>query len=224
MGFSDPFKRPSVTDYAIALFTLVLAIVSYFQWKEIHHGGKDTRILAEATLASSRAWVDPEQIVLGSPIEAGLPLKYQIRLVNAGKEPAIGVVWNLKSFGVPYIGGDSTNGSSSLFNVGENGTCAGLDPDPKRGTVLYPSGNANFWLPLSIPDTLENRSLLEAIKNRKQSLMIEGCFAYITAGQKHTSSFRFFLRDIPGPSFASKQGSQSAAWNFNMALSGNHTN
>jgi hypothetical protein len=216
-GLSGLLKRPSITDWAMAAFTLVLTVVSYFQWREIHDGGKDTHKLAEATLAGSRAWVAPEQIVLLSPTESGLPLKYQIRLVNPGKEPAIGVAWNLRPFGIPYVPQENP-----FSYIGGNQTCSNLKPDPQRGVVLYPSGTTDVWLPLNIPDALENQLLLKAIQNKEQTLVIEGCFAYLTATQEHTSAFRYFLRDVPGPSFLTpKQGRPTPAWNFNMALDGN---
>jgi hypothetical protein len=91
--------------------------------------------------------------------------------------------------------------------------------------VLYPFGSGNFWLPLAIPDTPENRSLITDVSQKNKSLLIEGCFAYITETKKHTSAFRFLLRDVPGTSFiANKSGEMVPAWNFNVALSGNDAN
>lgn len=41
-------RRTANATIAIAFLTLVIAIVSYFQWQEIHSGGKDTHDLAVA--------------------------------------------------------------------------------------------------------------------------------------------------------------------------------
>jgi hypothetical protein len=41
-------KQPSLTDWIIALFTIVLAVTSIYQWIEIKAGGVDTHTLAEA--------------------------------------------------------------------------------------------------------------------------------------------------------------------------------
>jgi len=202
----------------IAWFTFAMFITSLLSWWEIHSGSEDTHKLAEATVASSRAWVAPQQMLLTSSVEAGLPIKYQVRLFNPGKEPALCIVWALKTYGVSYI----ADGDGGKAEEGKNEMCANLNPTPERGTVLYPNGPMNFWLPLDIPDTSDNRALLESVQKRQKSLVIDGCFAYVTATQKHTSAFRFFLRDVAGPSFvADKQGNQVPAWNFNLALDGN---
>ena len=220
--FLKYFGQPNFTDYAIALFTLALVVTSWKQWQEIHASSDDTHKLAEAAVASSRAWVAPEQMTLGSPVESGLPLKYQIRIVNPGKEPALGVIWKTVSYGVPYI---FESNAQDGFKSGPNSTCSGLDPKAADSMVLYPSGPMNFWLPLDVPDNDENRQLIEDVKKKTKSLVIEGCFAYRTAGGKHTSSFRFFLRDVNQPSFTKdKEGNPVAAWNFNTDPSGNDAN
>jgi hypothetical protein len=214
-------KIMSIATVVIACATCLYTYISLKTLSEIESGSIDTHKLAEATLAASRAWVVPEQIVLSRALESGPPLKYQIRLVNPGKEPAIGVVSYVRPFGGPYI----ADGSSTANEMEENETCSGLEPIASRGFVLYPSGSGNFWMPLDLPDNPENRALIESVQKREKSLFIDGCFAYITATQKHTSAFRFILRDVPGPSFTTdKQGNEVPAWNFNMALSGNQVN
>lgn len=209
----------------MAIFTVVLARVSYLQWRELHKQGYDTEKLAIAAVATSRAWIAPEQMTLGSPVESGLPLRYAVRVMNDGKEPALGVVWQVRAFGVPYIREDNKPGGSGM---GLNRTCTDLKTQPENGLVIYPSaeGVPNYWIPMSIPDTAQNRLLLEDVRTKAESLVIEGCFAYHAASQAHTSSFRFFLRDIPSsPSFiAGKDGKPAAAWGFNAVLTGNEAN
>lgn len=90
MGFRELFKRPSVTDYAIAFFTLVLAIVSYFQWKEINDGSTDTHKLAEATLAASRAWVVVQGTGFGFTKDKNFP-SGRVVLADSGNSPAFGL-------------------------------------------------------------------------------------------------------------------------------------
>jgi hypothetical protein len=213
-------EKVRTTDMIIAFATVVIALTAIVQGYEMVSSSKDTHDLAAATVASNRAWVAPQQIILGSAIESGPPLKYQIRIVNPGKEPALGVAWNVKPFGVPYISeGDGTNN----FKLGQNASCAGLEPGEVDGTVVYPTGPANFWLPLSVLSTPENVQLIDEVKKKTKSLVIEGCFVYRTGGGKHTSAFRFFLRDIPdNPSFITgKDGNSIPAWNFNIDLTGN---
>ena len=205
-----------------AFITLLMWCQMMKQTKEMHEGGVDTHKLATAALAANRAWLAPEQMTLGSPVESGVPLKYQIRIVNPGKEPALSVAWNVKPYGVPYIPERDT---VDLISLSPNTSCSGLNPGPVDGLVLYPSGPMNFWLPLSVGDTLENRQLLNEVIKREKSLVVEGCFAYKADGERHTSSFRFFLRDISGPSLIKdKNGNPIPAWNFNMTLTGNAAN
>lgn len=221
-------RRTTNATVWMAFFTFVLVLVgigTYFilknQLKEMHEGGTDTHDLATAAILSSRAWVSPSQILLESPLESGLPVKYQIHMFNSGKEPAIGVLWNVEATGAAYI-----RMESGSMRIGDNMTCANLNPVPSSGVVLYPAGDIRFWVPLDIPDTPDNRRLISAVLNRTNSLIVTGCFAYISSGKRRTSAFRFFLRDVPGtpsliPDRPNKPGS---AWHFNFALDGNDAN
>ncbi|MGA8939212.1 MAG: hypothetical protein WB439_08610 [Acidobacteriaceae bacterium] len=215
-------RRTADATVWLTRVTILLAAIAVFNLYEVIEDGTDTRKLADSAVTANRAWIAPEQMILDSPVESGLPLKYQIRIVNPGKEPALDGVWNVKSFGAPYIregrGPDPTR-------FGHNSTCEGLHPNKNGGMTVYPSGATNFWIPLSVEDTPDNRILIAAVQNRSQSLVLEGCFAYLTDGAAHTSAFRFFLRDIPGPSFATnKEGTQVEAWNFNATFDGNDAN
>jgi hypothetical protein len=204
------------TDWIVAIATIVIAICAGAQYF-------DTHTLAEAALVANRAWVDPEQIVLASSLESEspLPLKYEIRIVNPGKKPALGVVWSVEPTGEPYI-----PQSAATLQMPSNTSCNNLHPSSSEGVVLYPAGGANYWVPRDIPSTSANQQLISAVLSRKESLVISGCFAYMTDGETHTSAFRYFLRDIPGkPSFAiSKEGKAIPNWNFNVSLNGNTAN
>jgi hypothetical protein len=211
------------TDKLITFATVVIAAATIVQGYELVTGSRDTHDLAAAALAANRAWIAPEQIILTSPVESGLPLKYQIRITNPGKEPALEAISKVTPIGVPYIHED---GAEDSVKFGPNSTCSGLEPKADHGVAVYPQEKTNYWVPFNVPDTSTNRRLIEDVLSKKESLVIDGCFAYRTGGQKHTSSFRFFLRDIPSsPSFTiDKEGNPIAAWSFNAALSGNEAN
>lgn len=206
---------------------IISCLAAFFvcaQWFEMHSGGKDTHNLALASLAANRAWVAPDRMQLGTALENGFPVHYNIRIANPGREPAIGLIWNIKPLGVPYV--PFSEAPSDLPKVGPSLMCEGLEPKPNEGVALYPDGNTNFWLPLTIDDTQVNRQLIDAVLKRNQSLLIEGCFAYITGGEAHTSSFSYFLRDEPGkPSFVvDSSGKVVSSWGFNLNLNGNSAN
>lgn len=218
------FERSTLRWAKTAVFMSALAAIFVCgQWWEMHTGGVDTHNLASAAVASSRAWVAPEQMTLGSAVESGLPLRYQVRIVNPGREPALGLVWNVAPTGVPYIP-EGTASNSIKFEP--NSTCSSLEPSATDGMVLYPSGPTNYWVPLDLPNTTENRQLLDEVMKKAKSLIVNGCFAYRTGGEKHTSAFRFFLRDVPNRSslVTDKDGNSVPAWNFNATLSGNDAN
>ncbi|MGD0100022.1 MAG: hypothetical protein ABSC60_06725 [Acidobacteriota bacterium] len=224
---TKPWTGPDcIVAIATVMIFLTTAIYTYYarrQWQEMKTSGSDTHALASSAIASSRAWIVPEHIMLTSRLESGLPVTYQIRISNPGKEPALSVVWNIKPVGVPYI--PEGIGSDNV-KLDPNTTCIGLEPKPANGIVLYPAAQTSYWVPMRIPDTAENRQLVAEVLKKTESLVIEGCFAYTTTGGKHTSSFRFFLRDTPNtPSLIfDKDGKIIHAWNFNAALTGNDAN
>jgi len=215
-------EKVRTTDIVIAAATAVTAVAAIVQGCELVSGSKDTAKLANATLSASRAWIDPEQLGLDSSVESGLPLRYHIRVVNSGKEPATEVVWKVNPYGAPYI---PEGGSFDESALGKNETCAGLHANPATGIVLYPTAAPTHVIPMVMENAPENLSILEKVRERNQSLIIDGCFVYRTAGAEHFSSFRFFLRDVPGPSvLLDKDGKPIPAWSFNAALSGNDVN
>jgi len=178
-------------------------------------------IAKKSLVAANRAWLSPTNAILTKPMEDGLPIRIQIRIVNVGREPALGVVWKMNPFPVPYIPlSDGTEPS-----ISPNVSCEGLKPREPDGLVIYPPGGINYWLPFDIEDSGENRKFFEAVMARQSTLIIEGCFAYRVGKEPHTSAFRFFLRDRPGePSWTMQDGKPAPNWHFNAMLSGNEAN
>lgn len=166
----------------------------------------------ESITAANRAWIAPTAATLGKPLEDGLPARIQIRIVNVGREPALGLVWKVASILVPYIAPEN-GADANTENIGPNVVCHGLGPRQADGLVIYPPGGGDYWLPFEIPDTPENKRIVDSVVKREGSLVIQGCFAYRAAGERRTSSFQFFLRDVPNQ--------PSPNWRFNATLTGN---
>jgi hypothetical protein len=204
----------------LALFTAAQADRTKELVDRMKDQAEGTHRLGIAALASNRAWVYPDQMILGTPVELGVPLMYAIRIENPSKQPALKVVWMVKPYGVAYVPQGSTY---DWTNLPPNTSCSRLVPDALKGIVLYPTtGLVGGAVPTRIGDTPENRQLIDEVIKKEKSLVIEGCFAYETEGQRHTSSFRFFLRDTSGPSFIkNNQGNLVDAWSFNTTLTGN---
>lgn len=208
------------TDRLITFATIVIAVATGFQAYELIIGGADTHKLADAAVAANRAWVAPLTVHLGSPLEGGPPVKYQIHIANPGKEPALGVTWKVEPKLADYI----PDGGTKEPDLGANSACNDLESRPPDGTVLYPQEGSNAYsvIPLSITD----EKIINGALSRKGSLVIDGCFAYTTGGKTHTSTFRYFLRDVPNaPSLViGSNGQTTSEWRFNLTLSGNEAN
>lgn len=204
----------------LAFFTGALVIISVVQIGFLIHAdhiatktakaAEDSAKVAEKTLiATNRAWVGVPFMMLGAPLENGYPVAIQFRLVNTGKSPALGLVWSLKPRLIDYVPDASDKGPPREPNT----TCDVLHPDIANGIVLWPDiGGSKSWVPEKFSSTPENKVIFDATLARSKSLILEGCIAYVTLGEPHKSWFRFFLRDIPGP---------STGWQFNSDLSGN---
>jgi hypothetical protein len=222
----------AIAEYTkwVAIFTLflVLATIGLFisgeRNVEVARQSADAAaraadVASEALIASTRAWLAPSFVALNTPIESGPPISFQIHMINSGKEPALNGVWGFKYYLIPYV----TPSNAPSENIGPNLTCEGVEPADNAGIIIYPASSTNFWLPLEIPDTPEDRKLISAASERHNSLVIEGCIAYRSSGKTRKSWFRFFLRDVEGqPSFiVNKEGNRVQNWRFNAMTTGN---
>jgi hypothetical protein len=233
-------SRGNATDEAIAEYTkwlaiftlfLVLATVGLFISGErnvevarqaANAARQSADLASEALIANTRAWLAPSFAILNTPLESGPPISFQLHMINTGKEPALNAKWDFKYYLIPYI--KPTNSPSDT--LGPNTVCEGVEPANSAGIVIYPATpTTNFWLPLEIPDTPEDRKIVTAALERSNSLVIEGCIAYRIFGKTHKSWFRFFLRDVQGqPSFVMRDGKPAPNWNFNAMTTGNGAN
>jgi hypothetical protein len=127
----------AVSAAALA-FLIVTAIVAYRTFQETRKQAKaavnSNQINQKNMVASNRAWVAPDFVVLTKPLESGEPLHIQLRLQNTGHQPATGLIWKFNTFAVAYvpIGGD-------VEISAPNKTCERLDPSESKGVVIYPS-------------------------------------------------------------------------------------
>jgi len=210
-----------VATIVIAIANVIYTVISLLTLAEIRSGSGDTHRLSLAAQAANRAWIEPSNLYLTSALEKGLPITYQIRVTNSGREPALGVVWTVKAIGVPY-----TREGSGEYELPPNDTCSGIDPKAKDGLALFPASDIPSVIPFRIEDTPENRQLIDDVLKGRKSLLLAGCFAYLTGGEVHSTSFSRFLRDVPNtPSFVPDQpGKPGSAWRFNKTLTGNEAN
>jgi hypothetical protein len=211
----------AVFNLFLMVFTGVLAFGGLIQLNlltraeriatETAKAAKDSAEVAKQTLiATNRAWVAVPFMGLASLLENGLPISINARLANVGKEPALGLIWSMKPRLVDYI--PDTTGPKLESTNAPNIGCEDLHPDVRTGVVLWPETDTHIWVPETFAQTPENKLIFDAVLARTKSLVIDGCVAYVTAGQSHKTWFRFLLRDTAGP---------SKDWRFNVELSGN---
>lgn len=230
--------RDHFPHYLIALFTLLLAIFAYFAWDEatISTTALQGQLneARKATIANNRAWLGVVSMVLASPVENGKPIDFSVRMENTGKSPALHAVIVYNEFTIPYIldrVGTYTDYEPSQLNT----TCEGVRLAADGGFVISP-GKTNFYSRHSFENTERYRQDAADAAARKRSLVVEGCVAYVTIDGPHTSSFRFFLRDVQQhesfyqsdtPEFGcdlTRNGKYACLWMFNGMLTGNDMN
>jgi hypothetical protein len=196
---------------AIAILQSYILLSTDRTTERAANAAKEAADTARDTLiADTRAWLAPTFAKLNTPLENGPPIAIAVHIINTGKEPALNGAWGFKYYLLPYI--QPTNNPTE--HLGPNTACDGITPSDTSGIVVYPTSVTNFWLPLEIPDTAEDREIVNAALTHHNSLVIEGCLAYRTGGKAHKSLFRFFLRDVPNQ--------PSSQWNFNAMTTGNY--
>jgi hypothetical protein len=174
----------------------------------------------DSTLRANRAWIAPGPMVLNWPLEQLGPVRIALHIENTGREPAIDIAYAFNEFLVPYI----PEGPGNRIITQVNKTCDGLHPTAAEGMVLYPA-KSNVAILSGFEDTPANREIAAKARNREDSLIVEGCIAYRTFGATHMSKFRYFLRDVAGPSCAPRPGGGiQCSWAFNSISVGNEAN
>jgi hypothetical protein len=212
----------NIFTLALVFATLLLGLIAIFQSYILLSTDRTTERAAnaakqaadtasDALIASTRAWIAPTFAKLTTPLENGPPISIQVHIINTGREPALYGTRHFNHYLIPYIEPSNVPGEHDL---GPNTACDNLVPSDKSGIVVYPTNVTNFWVPYEIPDTPEDRNIIGAALAHRNSLVIEGCFAYRTGGKAHKSAFRFFLRDVPNQ--------PSLQWNLNAMTTGNY--
>jgi hypothetical protein len=213
-------KREKVTIVVLgvtAFFALTATVASFVSDWIFYEQLADAK---KSTISTNRAWIAPSRMVLNFPLETPGPIRAALYVENTGREPAIDVVYAFRSFLVPYLPEEPRN----TIIERPNRTCEGLDPDAVGGLVIYPAKTEVIILS-NFQDSIDNRASAIAARNRSQTLIVEGCIAYRTFKDAHTSKFRFFLRDVPGPSCVTIDVSHiNCPWQFHPIGIGNEAN
>jgi hypothetical protein len=174
----------------------------------------------DATTRANRAWIAPSFMALNRPVEYPGPVEVRVLAENIGHEPATDVVYAFNEFLMPYISPITSQRTEVLE---PNTTRNNLRPTAAAGMVIYP-GKTNIQIESDFRDSLASRLFAVKAATRRGTLIVEGWIAYRTFATIHTSKFRFFLRDVPGPSCTPIKGDIKCSWIFNAIGVGNEAN
>jgi hypothetical protein len=159
-------------------------------------------------------------MALNQSIEHPGPVVVRVFAENTGHEPATDVVYRFNEFLVPYI----PEGPGRTTINQPNNTCDGVNPSSENGMAIYP-GTTKVHIESDFEDTLGSRAIAAKVRDRSNTLIVEGCIAYRTFNSTHVSKFRFFLRDVPGPGCVPIPNDDiKCSWRFNSISYGNEAN
>jgi hypothetical protein len=171
-------------DVWIALATIILAGIGAWGVLETKHALK----------LSERAWVSAVNATLTAPIEEGKAIRFNIPLLNFGREPAINMAYATQNGTIkapPY------DDWSSLV-VEKNTSCDGLLVQ-KGAQAIMPS--LNGLASLRAFDSEVGRDPMLASKPIIDGTLhyyVRGCIAYETFEELHYSSFCYVLQTRSG--------------------------
>jgi hypothetical protein len=183
------------TERIIALQSQLNAAAG-FQGAVSDRQATDTKRLADITttesqtaeqslVASTRAWIAPVGAIMLTPPAVGAPINVAMAYRNTGHAPATDMSVAQEMEGVsPVPVGDTYD-----VSIPPNKMCAHVKP-VRGGESVFPS---EFVNQTSFPP--DRRGVYGAdLPNRAVIIVWQGCFAYKTLGQAHTSRFCEFLR------------------------------
>ena len=166
----------------VALGALIMVIVAL----------NDTRDALERT---QRAWLAPGGIKIKTPFTANTYQEVWLSFGNTGNEPAMKI--RLDYYPVALPAGKIRNAAAiraAVSKMADGVKCAMKQPDPE-GSVSYPSKPGAYSYRVGI-----SASVVNQIIDKKNFLLIAGCFTYESFGKvRHSAFCRFFDFNVKKP-------------------------
>jgi hypothetical protein len=178
--------------FLLALATVALAVIGYWQWQALKHTD-------ETQLALTRAWVTPLSMVARSQPAEGTPFHVVFDYGNLGREPAINMGQRKSEKLVPVAGAELIEGPSEhlrqmIDDKGDPNVCE--EAYKVRGKIIYPTqNNLQDELIFSPKDGIVTA---ESISGSK-SIVIKGCFVYETIRTIYYSRYCFYYNSMVNP-------------------------
>jgi hypothetical protein len=139
-----------------------------------------------ATVEANRAWIAPINAILEGPLIKGQPVPVEVIYQNTGKEPAIDTN-NGGDSGITMPLSPAEADQQQLVGPFRNAESKCVGVKPRGGSpAIFPTGPVQMSI---------ERTVLadDAILNGSRTFYVEGCIAYNTMGETHTSSYCFWL-------------------------------
>lgn len=198
--------------FIMMITAIINAIVSGFQWVEIHSQSAETeklidanQILAgaakeqaeaavqsastarQALLSAQRAWIGPVDAKLEGEIKQGGELKAVVNYQNSGREPGYNFVFDIKD-SVYSVVQDENGVPGANFQL-DAAACMQRE-GPQDSQVVFPSTGFTTY---ELWKDLKNSNIDDLFINGDSILFITGCLSYKSFGQFHHTAFCYFF-------------------------------
>lgn len=173
------------SNFFVAVATILLVVVGIF----------GVLVTQRALELSERAWITPIGAQLISPIENGKPLRFILKFINTGRQPARDIEVQFQNSTID--GYDTQTTDLKNIKVAENTACVNLVPKRGRPPMPPTSGNATLAI---IEDTIHGQPAFTAddrIIRGDKFYVIHGCLAYEAYEKTRQTAFCYILESTP---------------------------
>ena len=156
-------------------------------------------ITRDAVERTHRAWLAPSGIKIKTAFKANTYQEVWLSYGNTGNEPALKIRFDYYPIALPAGKiRDATAIKAAISEMAGGNECDQMQPNPE-GSVSYPSEPGAYGYRVGI-----SAILVDQIIDKKNYLLIAGCFAYESYGRVHHSAFcRFFDFNVDKPNATS---------------------
>ncbi len=196
--------------YVVEFLTLVAVVaygfVAYLQWRAMTDATRTTR---EALVASSRAWISPDNVYITSKMEINIPFQFAVQYRNTGRSPALDShpTYTLSKLPVTYF-------ENNTFNsyIESTEPCKELEPAPGADVIYAGMPDSNPYKLLFAVNEAHKDWIDDDVVSGRKAIILRMCFAYRTMNEVHHTSFCYFYR----------KGVSQPDLRMNICTAGNH--
>ncbi|MGA2492001.1 MAG: hypothetical protein ABSF67_03520 [Roseiarcus sp.] len=167
--------------FSVAAATVFLVVVGVWGVLETKHALESTQ----------RAWISPISAQLNVKLEASKGIRFQVNILNSGREPAVDVNFRIQNAIIESY--DPRVTDMSNITVPQNSSCSTLEP--LEGRLIIPPTSQGVLFQENLDSQHGEPSLLADDKmiSGSKFYVAEGCIAYKTYQSRHISSFCYIM-------------------------------